>query len=161
MLALREKTWDTSDSSDDERAGATAPMVFAAQTRVPRYAPPSLQPQVAPVLEATAKLRMKSVMVVDDGMHGFGEDSRAVPVATMPPMPNSPGPLASPSIPMPPEPTDQPVGGGLWKRSKSQRRTRTIKELIDGWWDLGLLEAQKRQTMLANKGLAAAPSKRD
>lgn len=110
VMAAQDKRWDSSDS-DDESVGMYPPQ------------PP----------RATATVRTRSVLVVDDGVNGF-DDNRAVPVATMPPMP-----------PMPESPimARSPVEGGLGlARSKSRRKT--LKEIIDGWWDLGLLEQRRK-----------------
>jgi hypothetical protein len=127
MMGAREKRWDLSDSSDDEsmRRGALGPS----------WIPPP---------RATASVRTRSVLVVDDGANGFS-DERAVPVAVMPPMPPMPESPGLGPASRSPVAVDEPVG--MLGRSKSRRKT--IRKMVEGWWDLGLLEAQKRQTMLA------------
>ncbi|KAH6669632.1 hypothetical protein F5X68DRAFT_215888 [Plectosphaerella plurivora] len=61
----------------------------------------------------------------------------------MPPMPESPGlgPAAKSPVLVPEE--------GVSGLGRTKSRRKTIRKMVEGWWDLGLLEAQKRQTMLA------------
>lgn len=68
---------------------------------------------------------------------------RAKPLEEMPPLPNladmpPPAPVAFP-------PASKPRLGRTLTRAKSKRMT--LFQVIDGWWDLGLLD--KRKTMFA------------
>ncbi|KAF6807934.1 hypothetical protein CSOJ01_07879 [Colletotrichum sojae] len=66
------------------------------------------------------------------------------------PLPVLPQMVVTPTPPAPPQsPVEHLVHRKPLARGKSKRKT--IMEFIDGWWDLGLLEQQKRENRLARE----------
>ncbi|KAK1621824.1 hypothetical protein BDP81DRAFT_400845 [Colletotrichum phormii] len=143
MLA-REKRWDSdiSSGSDSDDAHVAVPPPVSQPARTTAWFPPpppmpmSTQRQMPPT---TAQVQHKRVQIVEQRQ----------PVHAMPVLPEL---IVSPAPPLTPEarspmtpmtPVEHLVHSrkGLG-RGKSKRKT--IMEFIDGWWDLGLLEQQKR-----------------
>lgn len=146
MASSYEKRFDSSSdysSSDEESIN-----------RGFRAMPPPPPPPPPPPIATADHTRARPDHDDDESDRGISSlnshDNNAVPVAAMPPMPPMPDDADAASSPLSPD-------GGAAALGRSKSRRRTIKQIIDGWWDLGLLEAQKRQTMLANKRQSVLP----
>ncbi|KAL2211658.1 hypothetical protein CC79DRAFT_1363957 [Sarocladium strictum] len=127
-MAQRKPDRFDSDSSDAESMHITHPV---SHNRAPEpWFPP-------PPTAAVAEREKKRPRVITR--------EKPRPVEDIPPLP----PLTN-FPPPPPEPVDMPP---MPRRVKSQRKT--VMGILDGWWDLNLLE--KRQTMFggANAGRKA------
>ncbi|KAK1508883.1 hypothetical protein CABS01_08113 [Colletotrichum abscissum] len=144
-VLAREKRFDSdyssgSDSDDVHHVAAQPPASQHIRTTAwfpPPPMPVSTQRQMQ-MPPTTAQVQHKRVQIVEQRQ----------PVHPMPVLPElivSPAPPLSPapsSARSPMTPVEHLVHGKGLGRGKSKRKT--IMEFIDGWWDLGLLEQQKR-----------------
>ncbi|KAJ0325521.1 hypothetical protein COL5a_007330 [Colletotrichum fioriniae] len=144
-VLARKKRWDSdysSGSDSDDVHHVAVPPPASQHTRTTAWFPPPPMPmstqrqmQMPPT---TAQVQHKRVQIVEQRQ----------PVHPMPVLPElivSPAPPLSPapsSARSPMTPVEHLVHGKGLGRGKSKRKT--IMEFIDGWWDLGLLEQQKR-----------------
>lgn len=128
-VLAKEKRWDSSDSDSDDVGVPVAPPLASNAAR-PWFPPPPI----------TAQTRQKRVQIVEASPLPI-QPLPVLPEMVVTPPPVSPGDSAAHQLPRKP-----------LTRGKSKRKT--IKEFIDGWWDLGLLEAH-RQTMLGRAASSA------
>ncbi|KAF9872439.1 hypothetical protein CkaCkLH20_09936 [Colletotrichum karsti] len=130
---MREKRWDSDDSDSD--GAATAPLVSSSAQR-PGFPPPPTAP-VRKVKIVEGKVTIQPLPVL--------------PEMVLTPPPAESAPKDGGLSPAAASPTEKEKDGHQVPRkplARAKSKRMTIMHFIDGWWDLGLLEQERKKSLM-------------